>query len=135
MRFLCLLLPLVLAGPAAAAQPPAAPAAPAAQPRTVEIRLSSFDFNPEVIRLRAGEPVVLRLVNDDDRGHTFSAPLFFQRARLAPGQNVPITDGTILVRDGNVVTLQLTPARGDYHLICTKLMHEEMGMEARIIVE
>ena len=48
--------------------------------RTVEVRLSSFDFEPETIRLAAGEPVVLHLVNAGQGGHNFSAPQFFAAA-------------------------------------------------------
>src|SRR6185503_20561167 len=63
------------------------PAAAAAQPaaRTVEIRLSSFDFTPNEIRLRAGEPVILHLVNSGRGGHNFSAPQFFAAASGVSG--------------------------------------------------
>ena len=64
----------------------AAPALAAAQsPRTVEVRLSSFDFTPNEIRLRAGEPVTLHLVNNGRGGHNFSAPQFFAAASGVSG--------------------------------------------------
>lgn len=122
----CLLLvPLVLAAPASV--PAQAP------PRTVEIRLSSFDYTPSEIRLRAGEPVVLRLVNGGRGGHNFSAPAFFASADVPAGQN--IRNGTIEVPSRQTVSVRLTPARGSYRLRCTHTLHSTLGMRGRIIVE
>ena len=121
-----LLIPLILAAPAAAAQESA---------RTVEVRLSSFDYTPEVIRLRAGEPVVLRLVNSGRGGHDFSAPEFFAAAEVVPGQAVAIRHGTVEVPSRQTVTVRLTPARGTYRLRCTHTLHSTLGMRGRIIVE
>jgi len=126
MRHL-LLLPLLLL---------AAPAAPAQNaPRTVDVQLTSFDFAPAEIRLRAGEPVVLRLNNAGRGGHNFSAPAFFRAASIAPGQNVALRGGTIEVPSRQTVTVRLTPARGNYPLRCTHTLHTAFGMRGRIIVE
>ena len=125
MRVL-LLIPLVLSAPAAVAQN---------SPRTVEVELSSFDYTPNVIRLRAGEPVVLRLVNDSGGGHNFAAPQFFAAASVAPGQNVPIRRGAIEVPSHSSVSVRLTPARGRYRLRCTHTFHTMLGMTGRIVVE
>ena len=43
-------------------------------PRTITIRLSNFSFEPDHLRLRAGVPIRLRLVNESGGGHDFSAP-------------------------------------------------------------
>src|SRR4029077_13658978 len=40
---------------------------------TVTVQLSSFAFEPEQIRLKAGVPIRLRLDNASDGGHNFSA--------------------------------------------------------------
>ncbi|HET9428311.1 MAG TPA: cupredoxin domain-containing protein [Allosphingosinicella sp.] len=126
MRYL-LLLPLLIATPTAA------PAQNA--PRTVEVRLSSFDYDPREIRLRAGEPVVLRLVNSSGGGHNFSAPAFFAAARIDPGQQAMIREGTIEVRARQSVSVRLVPARGSFRLRCTHTLHSALGMRGRIIVE
>ena len=55
MRHPSLLPLLLLAAPAASP--------PAQTPRLVEVELSSFDFTPEEIRLSAGRPYELVLVN------------------------------------------------------------------------
>ena len=122
-----LLLPLLLAVPAAI------PAQPAA--RAVDVRLTSFDFGPSEIRLRAGQPTVLRLTNPGRGGHNFSAPQFFAAAQIPAGQNVAIRNGAIEVRSGQTVTVRLTPARGNYRLRCTHTLHTAFGMRGRIIVE
>ena len=114
----------------------AAPLAAAAQPagQTVDVRLTSFDFTPSELHLRAGQAVVLRLTNASGGGHNFSAPQFFAAAQVAAGQNV-IRNGTIEVPSHQTVSVRLTPQRGDYRLRCTHTLHTTFGMRGRIIVE
>lgn len=119
------LLPLLIAVPAAAPTQPAA--------RAVEVRLSSFDFTPAEIRLRAGQPIELRLTNSGRGGHNFSAPSFFAAAQIPAGQN--IRGGTIEVPSRQTVSVRLTPARGNYRLRCTHTLHTTFGMRGRIVVE
>ena len=122
-----LLIPLALAAPAVApAQNPA---------QTVEVHLSSFDYTPQSIHLRAGQPVVLRLVNDSGGGHNFSAPAFFAAANVAAGQAATIRRGTIEVPSHQSVSVRLVPAHGSYRLRCTHLLHSSLGMRGTIIVE
>jgi plastocyanin len=122
-----LLIPILLAFPVAA---PAQDAAPA-----VDVRLSSFAFTPDTIRLHAGRPVTLRLTNTSSGGHNFAAGEFFAAATIAPGQNVTIRNGAIEVPEGQTVALQLTPARGSYRLRCTHTFHTTFGMSGQIVVE
>ena len=110
----------------------ALPAAAAAQPRTVEIRLSSFDFTPSTIHVTAGQPVVLHLVNSSGGGHNFAAPQFFAAARAVSG---PVRDGKVEVSGHQSVDIMLTPARGNYRLRCTHTLHSTFGMTGQIVVE
>lgn len=111
----------------------AVPATVAAQsPRTVEVRLSSFDFTPNEIRLRAGEPIVLRLVNSGRGGHNFAAPEFFA---AAGGVSGPVADGKVEVAGHASADVRLTPARGRYRLRCTHTLHTAFGMTGEIVVE
>lgn len=112
----------------------ALPAAAAAQPaaRTVEVRLSNFDFTPSAIRLRAGEPIVLRLVNAAGGGHNFAAPEFFA---AASGVSGPVADGKVEVAGHQSAEVRLTPARGRYRLRCTHTLHSALGMTGEIVVE
>ena len=118
-----LLLPLTFLACSAAAQPAAG---------TVEINLSNFDFTPSTIRLRAGEPVVLHLVNTAHGGHNFAAPEFFA---AASGVSGPVSGGKVELRGHQSVDVRLTPARGHYHLRCTHTMHTAFGMSGEIEVE
>ena len=112
----------------------ALPAVTAAQPAAnmVEIRLSNFDFTPSTIRLRAGEPVVLHLVNTAHGGHNFAAPEFFA---AASGVSGPVTNGKVELHGNQSVDVHVTPARGHYHLRCTHTMHTAFGMSGEIDVE
>jgi plastocyanin len=118
-----LLLPLAFLALPATAQP---------QARTVEISLSNFDFAPSTIRLRAGEPVVLHLVNTARGGHNFAAPEFFA---AASGVGGPVTEGKVEVHGNQSVDVHVTPARGQYRLRCTHTLHAAFGMTGEIDVE
>ena len=119
-----LLIALLLALPAAAAAQP--------QARIVEVRLSNFDFAPGEIRLRAGEPIVLRLINDAGGGHNFAAPEFFAAAGQMSG---PVRDGKVELAGHHSAEVRLTPARGHYRLRCTHTLHSMFGMTGEIVVE
>lgn len=110
----------------------AVPAAVQAQPQTVEVRLSNFDFTPSTILLHAGQPVVLHLVNTAHGGHNFAAPEFF---RAASGVSGPVVNGKVEVRGNQSVDVHVTPARGHYRLRCTHTMHTAFGMSGEIDVE
>ena len=118
-----LLLPLFLL---------ALPAPAPAQGGTVEVRLSNFAFTPRTIRLRAGQPVTLHLVNTSRGGHNFAAPEFFA---AASGVSGPVQRGKVELGRGQSVDVRLTPARGHYRLRCTHTMHTAFGMSGEIEVE
>ncbi|MEA3045309.1 MAG: hypothetical protein QOJ53_1575 [Sphingomonadales bacterium] len=132
MRMLLLPFLLALAG-AGAAQPAPVPQQQA-QPRLVTVLLDSFDFTPRQLHLRAGQPIVLQLINQSGRRHNFSAPFFFSRAAIAPGQP-RILSGEIEVPPNGRVEIRLTPARGTYELECTHSGHAMIGMEGMIRVD
>jgi uncharacterized cupredoxin-like copper-binding protein len=100
-------------------------------PRTVEVRLSSFAFEPRNIALTAGRPVILHLVNSGGGGHNFSAPQFFA---AASGVSGPVRRGTVEVPGHQSVDIRLTPARGSYRLRCTHTLHTTFGMTGTITV-
>jgi plastocyanin len=114
------------------ALPAIAPAQEGAAPRAVEVQLSSFDFAPSTIRLRAGQPIVLHLVNTGTGGHNFAAPQFFAAASAVSGA---VTNGTVEVAGHQSIDVRLTPARGSYRLRCTHSLHSTFGMRGEIVVE
>ena len=116
MRLAPLLLALPLLG--------AAPSAPTA----VTVTLSSFRFDPGVIRLVHGRPYVLHLVNTSDGGHNFVAPDFLAAAG--------VRRGAIEVRGGTALDVAIVaPARGSYKVKCTHFTHSMRGMKGQIVVE
>ena len=109
------------------AQPAAAPAA-----ATVTVVLSNFDFSPDHLRLSAGVPVRLRLVNESGGGHDFSAPGFFAASNVLPGGAAP-SGGAVAVgshRTEEVLLVPRTP--GTYRLECTHFLHSVFGMHGTI---
>ena len=105
------------------------------QSRDVEVRLSSFDIEPGEIRLRAGEPVRLRLVNVSQGDHSFSADDFFRAAQLRSRDARAVAGGSIDVPAGDVREVVLAPAAGRYSARCGNFLHWILGMRSEIIVE
>jgi plastocyanin len=113
---------IVLAGfSPAAAQPPA----------PVVVQVWNFGFGPAPIRLAAGKPVTLSFVNRSGSGHDFTAPAFFQHARIVAGA---APDGEIELGAHETKTITLVPAAGTYHAHCSHFLHKQMGMTDLIVV-
>lgn len=130
-RFRLLAFGFCLAPAAAAdAQPPDWTRA-----QRVEVKLSSFDFTPSTLRLRAGRPVILRLVNGASGGHDFTAPAFFAAAQVRPEDRGAVGKGSIDLRGGRRVDIALVPKAGVYPLKCTHAFHKTFGMTGRIVVD
>ena len=114
----------------------AAPAA--AQPdwsnaARVEVKLASFSYTPSTIHLRAGQPVVLHLVNTASGGHDFAAREFFAAATLRnPGA---VDRGRVDLGGHESRDIALVPRAGRYPLKCTHTFHKMFGMTGEIVVD
>ncbi|HEX8125447.1 MAG TPA: cupredoxin domain-containing protein [Allosphingosinicella sp.] len=106
-----------------------------ARVQRVEVRLSSFDFTPSTLHLKAGRPVVLHLVNSGSGGHDFTAPAFFAAARVRPRDRASTGKGRIDLRGGQSVDVALVPNAGTYPLKCSHAFHKTFGMAGRIVVD
>ncbi|MEO7365444.1 MAG: cupredoxin domain-containing protein [Sphingomicrobium sp.] len=106
-----------------------------ASPATVAVNLSNFKFSPNIMHLKAGVPVVLRLANNASGGHNFSAPQFFAAARLDAASAARLGKGTIEVPKHGSVSITLVPVAGRYPLKCTHTLHSAFGMKGTIIVD
>lgn len=120
----------LLASSAAVAQAP-----DWAHARRVEVKLSNFDFTPSSLHLRAGQPVVLHLVNTSSGGHDFSAQRFFAAAQVRPQDRGTVDDGSVEVRSGGSVDVALVPKAGRYPLKCGHAFHKMFGMSGSITVD
>jgi plastocyanin len=126
-RLLILLGLIVLAGPALAQD--------WRQAAEYDVLLTSYDIQPEIIRLKAGEPVRLRFVNDSNQRHDFSARAFF-RAALLRGDDADLApNGSLTVAPLSTRTIVLVPRAGRYKAASRNRFQRLMGMRARIVVE
>jgi len=105
------------------------------QARPVTVILSSFDFAPAEIRLRAGLPVTLHLVNQGDASHNFSAPEFFRASDIRVEDQGLVFRGAIELGGGRDRAITLVPRRGVYKLRCSHTMHTMLGMKGWIVVD
>lgn len=106
-----------------------------AHAQRVEVGLSSFDFTPSTLHLRAGRPVVLHLVNTGSGGHDFTAPAFLAAAQVRPQDRRAAGKGRIEVRSRQSVDIALVPKAGNYPLKCSHAFHKTFGMTGRIVVD
>ena len=127
MRRLLLPLALLLAAPAAAQEWRMAP--------EYDVQLSTYDIEPDEIRLRAGEPVRLRLVNNSNQSLTFSAGDFFRSAQMRRRDARLVKGGSVRVPPLSTRTIVLVPKPGRYRAQGANLLHRLLGMSGRIIVE
>jgi uncharacterized cupredoxin-like copper-binding protein len=109
-------------------------AVPLADGNTITVELSSFAFDPEQIRLKTGVPILLRLVNESDGGHNFSAPTFLAASSFLPGSSIP-SNGAVDVGPHQTVEIAVVPgAPAAYPLECTHFLHSAFGMHGTIEV-
>src|SRR3954468_7370408 len=106
-------IPLVLAAGLAFAAPAAA-APDWAHAARAEVKLASFSFTPSTIHLRAGQPVVLHLVNVASGGHDFGAPAFFEAADVRAEDRGKIDDGSVDLHGRQSADVALVPKAGHY---------------------
>jgi len=129
MRLPLMIAALLLAAPAAA-QEPEWRSAP-----EYDVLLEPWDYAPDPIRLRAGQPVKLRFVNQGQATFSFAAGDFFRAARVRAGDSERVADGHLRVAPGERVTIALVPAPGRYRARSGNLIHRLLGMSALIVVE
>ncbi len=127
MRRLLFSLFLLLAAPAAAQEWRMAP--------EYDVQLSTYDIQPGEIRLKAGEPVRLRFVNNSNHGLTFSAGDFFRSAQMRRRDGRLVKGGAVKVPPLSTRTVVLVPKPGRYRAQGANLLHRLLGMSGRIIVE
>jgi plastocyanin len=102
------------------------------QPAQVVVQVWSFGFAPNPIRLAAGRPVTMTFVNESGSSHDFSAPGFFQHARITAGA---APEDEIELRGHETKHITLIPTRGTYQAHCSHFLHKQLGMSDAIIVQ
>jgi len=100
-----------------------------------DVLLTSYDIVPGTIRLKAGEPVRLRFVNNSNQKHDFSARAFFRAAQLRRRDADLVADGALVVPPLSTETIVLVPRAGRYRITSRNLLHRMLGMTGTILVE
>ena len=100
-----------------------------------DVQLSTYDIQPGEIRLKAGEPVRLRFVNNSNQGLTFAAGDFFRSAQMRRRDSRVVRGGAVRVPPLSTRTIVLVPKPGRYSARGANLLHRLLGMSGRIIVE
>ena len=129
MRNLLFLVPAILIATPVAAAPDWR------QAREYDVLLSSFDIQPQIVKLKAGEPVRLRLINNSTIAHSFAAGDFFSAGEVRPRDKQLVSGGKIEVGPGTEREVLIVPKAGRYGVRCGNLFHRIMGMSSRIVVE
>ncbi|MBV8686231.1 MAG: cupredoxin domain-containing protein [Alphaproteobacteria bacterium] len=101
----------------------------------VEVRLANFSYTPKTIHLKAGQPVVLHLVNTASGGHDFTAPGFFAAAQVRPQDRGLIEEGSVEFAGRQSHDIALVPKAGHYSLKCDHSFHKMFGMSGAIVVD
>ncbi len=115
-----------------AAIPLLAAQTPAPQVPVRQVVLTSHQYAPAVLILRADTPVPLTFVNKAGKAHDFTARRFFASTRILSGD---VEGGQIDLKAAESRSVTLIPARGEYPVHCSKFLHKRLGMRGRIIVE
>lgn len=100
-----------------------------------QVLLRPFAYEPQQIRLAAGQPVKLNFVNNSRATLSASAPGFFRAARVRARDAGAVAGGHILLRPGERRTVALVPAPGRYRVRSANVLHRALGMSAQILVE
>jgi uncharacterized cupredoxin-like copper-binding protein len=106
--------------------------AAAQAPQAVQIDMAEFVFRPALVRLTAGRPVRLTLVNRGQIAHQFATDYLHDTpARVwAPPLTVEARGvDAVLVAPGGTAALEFLPVRrGRFTFACTIEGHREAGM-------
>src|SRR5262245_13258236 len=106
-----------------------------AQPATISVHMSNFQFAPSTIVMDHGQSYVLHLANVVSIGHDFTAADLFAAANVAAADRRYISDGAVEVHSGQAVDIHLVaPAAGRYSLKCSHSLHKMFGMSGAIVV-
>jgi hypothetical protein len=100
-----------------------------------DVALTSFEIKPQVIKLKAGEPVKLRFVNDSAQVHRFSAPDFFRNIQLSDHDRPLVRHGGVRLAPFEDETIAFVPHAGRYKVTGDNLFRRVLGMTATIIVQ
>jgi plastocyanin len=108
--------------------------------RIIEIVMTSYKYEPNLLRLVDGETVVLRLRNADQFGrtHNFASAFLLNIPLVVRGDGLEgVADGRkfVSVEAGKTADVEFTVrGRGSYAFLCTLFDHAVRGQTGMLIV-
>jgi len=93
--------------------------------KVIRMKASSFDFDPDVIRARQGDRLVLDIENAAGIHHNFT---------LKDPSGEILVEKDLPKKETVRVEVPLTQA-GEYPFYCDKPLHATFGMKGRVLVE
>jgi uncharacterized cupredoxin-like copper-binding protein len=125
---------LVLIGLVAIAQADTASSIDWSKAQTVELRMIEYQFIPDQLTLRHGQPYRLHLVNAGKEGHDFTAPEFFQSAIVQVTGAFNDSRSSVFLQPQQMIDIYLIAQNaGLFAPRCAD--HDWAGMTATIVVE
>ena len=100
-----------------------------------DVLLRPWAYEPNPIRLPAGQPVRLLFVNQSPTTMAFGARAFFRASRLRPRDADIVARGGFRLAPGESRGVDLVAPPGHYRARSFTLLHRLLGMSAEIIVE
>jgi uncharacterized cupredoxin-like copper-binding protein len=131
----------------AATKEPIAPRSEASAPSSsidwarsdlIDVAMTEFDYRPDRLSLREGQPYTLHFVSTGWVAHDFTAPGFFRSVTFREteaARRVQDSGGTLALAAGESVDLHLVPLQaGTFPVQCTRPLHSIFGMTGEIDV-
>jgi plastocyanin len=103
--------------------------------RAVSLSLSSFNLTPSLLHLKAGQPILLRIVNESPMAHDLTAPEFFEQSSITPADRATVVSGKVALKGHEKAMVRLTPKAGRYAMKCSHRLHKMFGMSGTILVD
>src|ERR1700732_41380 len=100
----------------------------------VEIRMIEYEFVPDRLRLRRGEPYQLHLVNAGKEGHDFTAPDFFTSVQVKNADALNGSKTSVFLQPEQTTDIYfIAQDAGLFALRCAD--HDWAGMTATIVID
>lgn len=109
--------------------------------KTIEIRMSEFEYSFDEMELTAGQPYRFVLINDGEKKHYFTAPEFYKSIATRKVQSnkdgeikAPYFTAIELMVGGELELYFVPVTTGTYDVFCTLKGHRDDGMESTITI-
>jgi len=111
--------------------------------KTVTVKISEYDYQPDELVLKAGQPYKLELINVGKKKHYYTAPKFFKAIATRKVQSnkdgevkAPYLLALEMMAGGGQLDLYFVPVKkGKYRVTCPIDDHREQGSEGTLIIE